>query len=98
MSWFERLSRRQDELAKGADADLVRDNRKRYVLALSLLGLALLLALVVSKVELGKELRLVIRIVSGVSGLAGGLLFTWARQEEFFLNKPDPEAPPKIFK
>jgi hypothetical protein len=53
MSWFERWSRRQDELAQGADADLVRDNRRRYRAGFLLLGFATLLSLLVSKVISG---------------------------------------------
>jgi len=44
MSWFERWSRRQDELAQGVDADLVRENRKQYIRAFWLLGFGFLLA------------------------------------------------------
>jgi hypothetical protein len=98
MGWFERWSRRQDELAQGADTDLVRDNRKRYRLAFSLLGFAILLSLLVSKVDLGKQLRLVMSVVAAGSGVAGLLLLMWARQEQAFLHKPEPEVPPKIFK
>ena len=88
MGWFERWSHRQDELAQGADADLVRDNRKRYRLAFSLLGFAILLLLLVSKVDLGKQLRLVMSVVPAGSGVAGLLLLAWARQEQIVLHKP----------
>ncbi len=98
MSWFERWSRRQDELAQGADADLVRDNRRRYRTGFLLLGFAILLSLLVSKVGLGEHLRQVVRVVAAGSGVAGLLLLTWARQEEIVLHKSDPEPPPKIFK
>ena len=98
MGWFERWSRRQDALARGADADLVRDNRKRYRLAFLLLGFAILLSLLVSKVDLGKQLRLVTSVVAAGSGVAGLFLLMWARQEQVWLHKPDPEVPPKIFK
>ena len=93
MGWFERWSHRQDELAQGADADLVRDNRKRYRLAFSLLGFAILLLLLVSKVDLGKQLRLVMSVVAAGSGVAGLLLLTWARQEQIVLHKPGKDLP-----
>ena len=67
MGWFERWSRRQDELAQGADPDLVRDNRKRYRLAFWLLGFAILLSLLVSKVDLGKQLIRVMSVVARMS-------------------------------
>src|SRR4029453_13416573 len=98
MGWFERWSRRQDELAQGADTDLVRDNRKRYRLAFLLLGFAIFLSLLVSKIYLGKQPRLVMIVVAAGSGVAGLLLLMWARQEQAFLHKPEPEVPPKIFK
>ena len=97
MGWFERYNRRQDELARGADVDLIHDNRKRYILAFSLLGLAILLSLLASKVSLGQHLQLAVRVVAAGFGVAGLLLFRWARQEEIVLHKPDPEPPPKIF-
>ena len=33
MNWLERWRQRQDLLSHGVDADLIRDNRKRYKLA-----------------------------------------------------------------
>jgi hypothetical protein len=39
--WWERWQRRQCELTQGVDADLVRDNRRRYKLALGLLAFGL---------------------------------------------------------
>jgi hypothetical protein len=98
MSWFERWSLRQDELAQGADGDLVRDNCRRYGAGFLLLGFATLLSLLVSKFDLGENLRQVVRVVAAGSGVAGLLLLIWARQEEIVLHKPGPEPPPKIFK
>jgi hypothetical protein len=98
MGWFERWSRRQDELAQGADANLVRDNRRRYKLGFLVLGFATLLTLLVSKVDLGEHLRQILRVVAAGSGVAGLLLLAWARQEKIVLDKPDPEPPPRIFR
>ena len=98
MSWFERWSRRQDELAHGADADLVRDNRRRYRTGFLLLGFAALLSLLVSKIDLGEHLRQAVGVAAAGSGVAGLLLLIWARQEQIVLHKPDPEPPSKIFK
>ena len=92
MGWFERWNRRQDELAQGFDADLVRDNRKRYSLAFSLVGFAILLSLLISKVDLGEHVLLVLRVVAAGSAVAGLLLFGWARQEEIVLHKPETRA------
>jgi hypothetical protein len=51
-------------------------------------GFAILLLLLVSKVDLGKQLRLVMSVVAAGSGVAGLLLLTWARQEQIVLHKP----------
>ena len=80
MGWFERWSRRQDELAQGADADLVRDNRRRYRLGFLLLGFATLLSLLVSKVNFGEHVRQVVGVVAGGSGVPGELL----RESRFY--------------
>ena len=37
-SWLERWHKRQRELAQGADADLMRANRRRFRVALGLIG------------------------------------------------------------
>lgn len=98
MNWLERRIRRQTELAQGIDADLVRDNRKRYKFAIGLLSFAVLLSFLTSKVHLAEPLRPFVGAIAGCSGVAGLVLLVWARQEEIVLNKPDPEDPPNIFK
>jgi hypothetical protein len=98
MNWFHRWRKRQDQLASGVDADLVRDNQKRYRLGLGLLGFGFAVGLLVSKVHLPNGLRLVLIVVSTVFVLAGFIAGAWASQEAGFLSKPDPEEPPKIFR
>jgi hypothetical protein len=98
MSWFERWSRRQDELAQGVDADLVRENRKQYKRAFWLLGFGFLLAFLMSKVQLAESLRPIVAAIAGGAGVAGSILLLRARQEEIALHKPAPEEPPQIFK
>jgi len=98
MSWYERWSRRQGELAQGVDADLVRYNKKRSRFGFGLLGSAVLLALLMSRIHFGETLRTVTSIIAGAAATAGLIVLAWARQEEISLGRPDPEAPPKIFK
>jgi hypothetical protein len=96
--WIRRWNQRQRDLTRGVDADLVRDNRKRYKLAFGLQGLALFLILLCAKFHIPRTLRWILSAAAGLSFLAGWLLALWAQQEAGFLNKPDPEEPPRIFK
>jgi hypothetical protein len=96
--WLQRWSQRQHDLTRGVDADLVRDNGRRYKVAFGFIGLGLLLAVLGSKVHTPSLLHWMLLGAGGVSGLAGFLTAIWAQQETAFLNKPDPEEPPTIFK
>ena len=98
MNWLERWRQRQDLLSHGVDADLIRDNRKRYKLAFGLLGFAFLLGVLVANVHVVETPRLIVGVIASACLLVGFVLAAWARQQEAFLNKPDPEEPPKIFK
>jgi|ERR1700689_4187121 hypothetical protein len=97
-SWLGRWSKRKSDLAQGADADLVRDNRNRYKFAFGLIGLGFLLELLGSKIQIPSILRSIVLGMTLVSVIGGFLLAVWARQEAAFLSKPDPEEPPRIFK
>jgi hypothetical protein len=96
--WLQRWSQRQHDLARGVDADLIRDNGKRYKVAFGLIGLGLLLALLGSTVHNPGFLRWTLLVTGSVSAVVGFLMAMWAREEAAFLNKPDPEEPPTIFK
>jgi hypothetical protein len=98
MNWFDRWQVRQYQLASGVDADLVRDNQKRYRLAFGLLGIGFALGWLATKVHLPDTLRWIVSSVATVSLVAGMVLAGRARQQAGFLRKPDPEEPPKIFK
>jgi len=95
---LQRWSQRQRDLTRGVDADLVRDNRKRYKVAFGLIGLGLLLAVLGSKVHTPSLVHWVMLDAGGVSTVVGVLMAMWAREESAFLSKPDPEEPPTIFK
>jgi protein-S-isoprenylcysteine O-methyltransferase Ste14 len=98
IGWIQRWNQRQRDLTQGVDADLVRENRKRYKLAFGLQGLALFLILLCAKVHIASTLFWILSATAIVSFLAGLLLAIWAQQEDAFLSKPDPEEPPRIFK
>lgn len=96
--WMQRYSQRQRDLSRGVDADLVRENRQHYNFAFWLVVLGLLLMLLASKVHSPSLLRWILVGAASASGLAGFLTAIWAQQEAAFLNKPDREEPPTIFK
>jgi uncharacterized membrane protein HdeD (DUF308 family) len=98
MGWWERWQQRQQELAAGADADLVRDNRKKQRWSTVLFGAGLLLLLVLARFRPWKTLGTIGAVVGVVLLIAGSLLGKWARAESSFLDEPDPEKPPSIFK
>jgi hypothetical protein len=95
--WMERRLQRQRELEQGVDADLVRDNRKRYKLAYTLLGSGFLLALLCAKLNLSGIPRAVAVTLAFVLVMAGVVMGRWAAAESAFLSEPGPEEPPKIF-
>ena len=98
-NWFERFRERERDLAEGADADLVRDNRNRDKVAFGLIGFACLLSWLSSaKIQIPSTLRSIVAGLAIVSFLVGFFLALWARQEDAFLSKPDPEEPPRMFK
>ena len=97
-SWFERFRQRQQELASGVDADLARGNRRRFRRALGLIGMGFVLAALGTMLNLSGTLRM-IAIVSGIAmAICGGLMAEWASAERRFLDRPDPQEPPRLFK
>ena len=98
MSWWERWTERQYQLAQGVDADLVRANHHRFRWAFGLLVFAFLLGIVVSKHHLPSTQRFIVDAIVIVAFLVGFVLAAWSRQEAAFLSKPGPQGPPKIFK
>ena len=98
MSYWQRFTQRQEDLARGVDADLVRDYRRRERLSWILLGAGLLLIFVDSKLRLQGILRSIFAYSGGACVVVSGLLRQWARREWMFVNEPDPEEPPSILK
>lgn len=95
---MERRWQRQRELQRGVDADLVRDNRRRWKLSwcfwtcgFALLGIQAIVKLYGSWHD----------VAVGVTMLffTGGLVLGyWARAEQSSLDRPDPKEPPKLCK
>ena len=88
---------RRRELSAGIDADLVTANRKKSRLALGLIGFGLVLVLLNTGVHFPVALRKLVIALAIASWISGVLMAHWARQEQIFLEKPDPKRPPSIF-
>lgn len=97
-SWVERWQTRRRELAEGADADLIRANRKKFRVALSLIALAIAVTAIDAKFGLLRSLDIALRIMAVSCFVIGLVIGRWARAEREFLNRPDSEGPPEIFK
>lgn len=97
MSWLQRVRQRHYDLAHGADADLVRENRKRFFHSAVLICTAALLLWIATKLPLPHFARLGAAVLAILCFLVGVVLFYWACAEHRFLDKPDPEPPPSIF-
>jgi hypothetical protein len=95
---LERERERQRELRAGADADLVQANHKRFRTALYLMGTGLAFSLVGRNINVPDLIRTVFGFVALLAFLIGIVTLWWAEGERRFLDRPDPEGPPKIFK
>ena len=98
MTWFERYLQRQNDIAQGADADLLAENARRYRLATALLIASGLLFWIAAKSRLPHAAHTVLNVVASILAVASGILFRWARAVNRFLHSPDPEDPPGILK
>jgi hypothetical protein len=97
-SWIDRWRKRQRELAKGVDADLIQANRRRSRLAFGVFVVGFFLLLIDAKLHLPTVLRTVLRTGAVVCLLVGVLVGKWVQAEHLFLTRPDSEGPPEIFK
>lgn len=98
ISWWSREAQRERDLAVGVDADLIRDNRRRFRLSFILIGTAAVLAVICRTLYLSGWIANICFGVSIVLIVSGFVSFKWAQAESRFLHRPDPEEPPKIFK
>ncbi len=98
MGWFARYWRRHQDLAAGVDADLVLVNRKRFLLGLGLFCFGVLVLMGTAAAHLAGAARVVTLSVGVASWILGVVVLHWASRERCWLQKPDPEEPPRIFK
>jgi len=98
LDWFERRRERQRELARGVDADLVLDTRRRRYKGWSLVGCGLLILFALRFARLPERLAQAGGIAAVLFMIVGGLLTSWADAEQKWLNRPDPKDPPSILK
>ncbi len=96
--WLDRYVQRQGDLRDGVDADLVRANRRRFKLSALLFGCAFLLFGIVAKVGLPETWRTVVVALTMAFFVGGMITGEWARQEQVFLDRPDPKEPPSLLK
>lgn len=96
--WLERQRKRQRDLQNGADADLVRENRRRWKIAYTLFGISFFLVGVQALIRLPDTWHRVMVALTMVLFTVGLLLGQWARAEKGFLDKPDPKEPPRLWK
>jgi hypothetical protein len=97
-NWLKRRDDRQRDLENGIDADLVGDDRRRWSHALRLWLAGTLLFVVERYLPIPGWAHLSVRFAAVACIILGFFLSKWASQERAFLGKPDPEAPPKLFK
>lgn len=97
-NWLERWMQRQNELAGGVDADLVRDNRKKWKIGLWLLASSGLLVVVDALFQLPHWIRGVVVFAATACFVISLVVTRWARAESAFLDRPEPKEPTRLFK
>ena len=98
LGWLGRQQKRWRELSQGVDADLVRDNRRRYKWAAALITFGLILVPLSRSVPPSGAIYDIVVGAAMSSWIAGVVLLHWAYRESLFLNRPDSEDPPKLFR
>ena len=96
--WFARWNERQRQLQSGVDADLVRDNRKRWKLSIVMFVCSFLLIGIHSQVNFPQLWSRLIAVLTGLFFVCGVVLARWAGAQDYFLSRPDPKEPPRLWK
>lgn len=96
--YLQRMHQRQRELRLGVDADLVRDNRRRWKQCLVFFGCGFATLGVYAHVTLRGFWQDVAVTVIMLFFATAMFLGYWARAEHLFLNRPDPKEPPRLWK
>jgi len=97
-NWLRRYLQRQDDLARGVDADLVRENRARGRRGLLSFAASLLIIWLVDKTHLHGLAAKILLGAAFALFLYAFFVLTWAKEQSAFLNKPEPEKPLSLFK
>jgi hypothetical protein len=80
------------------NADLWRDNRRRWKISTMLLALSLLVAAIFPKLPRSGVLGKILFAVFMISYVGGMLGLYWAHGESAVLSKPDPPEPCQLWK
>jgi hypothetical protein len=80
------------------NADLWRDNRRKYKVSAALLSMSLLVGFILPKLPHSGILSKIIFAICMSCYVAGIFSLLWARSENVFLNKPDRPEPPQLWK
>lgn len=80
------------------NADLWRDNRRRYKASAALLAVGLLVGFILPTLSHSGMLWKIVFAISMGCYAAGMLGLQWARGENVFLSKPDRPEPPQVWK
>jgi hypothetical protein len=98
MSWLLRWQRRRFDLARGVDADLMQENKRRFSRTIVLFGGAGLFLLIDWRFTPSNPWHLVLTSLAILCFAAGVVSAQIAMAYDRFLRKPDSEEPPSIFK
>jgi hypothetical protein len=80
------------------NADLWRDNRRKWKISTFLFVAGFLVILALMKVRLPRPILEILLSAAFLTYLAGLVGLHWARAESDFLRKPDPKQPPSLWK
>ena len=97
LDWLDRWQQRQRELQNGADADLVRDNRRLWKFSLALLVCSFLLIGIQAAVKFSDPWHTIAVTLTMVFLVGGVVLGRWASAQESFLNRPNPKERPRLW-
>jgi hypothetical protein len=84
--------------ANEVNADLWRDNRRRYRISSALLAVAILAAFISPKLPRSGIFSKILFAIFMGSYAAGMIGARWASAEHSFLSKPDRPEPPQLWK
>jgi hypothetical protein len=79
--------------ARGADADLVRDNNKRWKFSFLASACGLLLLGILIYVKLPGPSQKIVATIAAITIIGGLMLARWARAWDSIIYRPDPKGP-----